>query len=151
MTWSYSGDPSASDIDAIRFWSQLTDSNNERLSNEEITFIATQEDSNKGAGAACCEILATKYASEADIVAGANGELAIKMSQLSAQFAARGKAIRDSSATPVGPWTASISISEKEAQEDDTDRVEPAFSRDKFATDGSLSGNVQDWNNDGSR
>jgi len=151
MSWSYSEDPSASNLDAVRFWAQLTDSNNERLSDEEIAFIITQEDSNKGAGAACCEILATKYASEADIVAGANGELAVKFSQISAQFAARGKAIRDSSATPVGPWAASVSIGEKESQEDDTDRVEPAFKRDQFATDGSLSGNVQDWNNDGSR
>ena len=150
MTWTYDNDPGGSDLSEIRFWSQLTDTNNQRLSDEEITFIRTTEGSNREAAAACCEVLATKYAAEADITAGADGELSIKMSQLSKQFAERANKLRAESAKKAGPWAASISITEKQAQEDDTDRVEPAFERDKWENDDAMGGNASpDWDNDG--
>jgi len=152
MTWSYSGDPSASNLDEVRFWSQLTDTNDQRLSNEEITFLGTKESSNREAAAACCEVLATKYSAEADIKAGASGELSIKMSQLSKQFSEMAIKLREESAKLAGPWAASISISEKEAQEDRDDRVKPAFARDQWKSDGLAGGSaVQDWNDRGTK
>lgn len=151
MTWSYSGDPSASNVDEIRFWAQLTDTNDQHLTNEEITFVRTIESSNVAAAARCCEILATKYAREADIRAGSDGELSIKFSQISEQFMARAKDLRSSAVAYASPWAASISITEKQDQEDNTDRVGPAFERNQFDDNTSDVGLVQDWNNDGAK
>jgi hypothetical protein len=39
MTWSYSGDPGASNLDEIRFLIQDTDTNDQLLSNEEINYL----------------------------------------------------------------------------------------------------------------
>ena len=132
MTWSYSGSPGDSDEDEVRFRAQLTDTNNQRLTDEEITWILTKEDTIIGAAAYCCETLATRYAEEVDTKTGAAGELSIKGSQLSAQFAKRAADLRREAAKHASPWAASISRDEKKAQEDRTDRVKPAFTRDQF-------------------
>jgi hypothetical protein len=39
MTWSYSGNPGASDLDEVRFLIQDTDTNEQLLSNEEINYL----------------------------------------------------------------------------------------------------------------
>ena len=151
ISWSYSGNPGASDLDEVRFRAQLTDSSDERISDEEIAFILTKESTNIGAAAFCCELLSVKYASEADVTIGADGEFKIKASQLSAQFAARASALRKEAAKYASPWAASISVSEKTEQEERTDRVEPAFTRDQFNGSGISSGISPDWDEDGYR
>jgi hypothetical protein len=42
VTWSYSGNPSASPLDAVRFLSTDTDESHQRVSDEEIAFLLTQ-------------------------------------------------------------------------------------------------------------
>lgn len=42
MSWSYSGDPADSDLDAVRFYVQDTDSADKLISDEEIEFIIAQ-------------------------------------------------------------------------------------------------------------
>ena len=154
MTWSYSGNPGDSDLDEVRFRSQLTDYTDERLSDAEIAFCITKEDTNIGAAAFCCETLAVKYASEADVRVGADGEFSIKSSQLSSQFAMRAVSLRkeasEQASKHASPWAASISVSEKEAQEERTDRVEPAFTRDQFDGNGSQDLSPE-WSGDGYR
>ena len=151
MTWSYSGDPSASNTDEVRFWAQLTDTNDQHLTNEEIDFVITKEANNVAAAARCCEILAVQYAREADIRAGASGELSIKFSQISDQFAKRAVDLRKEASKYASPWTASISITEKENQEDRSDRVAPFFERDKYDNEISEGVAVKDWNKYGSK
>ena len=151
MTWSYSGSPGDSDLDAVRFLSQLTDSADERLSDEEIEWILTKEDTNVGAAARCCEVLSVKYASEADVTVGSAGEFKIKASQLSSQFAVRASTLRREAAKHAYPWTASISVAEKDAQEADTDRVEPAFTRDQFNGLGNGNDLSPEWDSEGYR
>lgn len=41
MTWSYSGNPGASDLDHIRFLIQDTDTTDQLFSNEELTYLNT--------------------------------------------------------------------------------------------------------------
>ena len=149
--WSYSGSPGDSDLDEVRFISQLIDSSNERLSDEEIGWILTQEDTSVGAAARCCETLANRYAEEIDTRTGAAGELSIKGSQLSSQFAKRAVDLRRESSKHASPWAASISESEKLAQEERTDRVEPAFTRDQFGGEGAGQDPSPEWNQDGYR
>lgn len=54
MTWSYSGDPSSSTLDEVRFLIQDTDTNDQLLSNEEINYlIAGYADDAYSAAVAC--------------------------------------------------------------------------------------------------
>lgn len=66
MTWSYSGDPSSSSVDAIRFLLGDTDHDDPlTLSNEEITWLISEWDSNLYlAAAAGAEQLAGQFAKE---------------------------------------------------------------------------------------
>jgi hypothetical protein len=41
MTWSYSGNPASSALDEVRFLIQDTDTNDQLLSNEELTYLLT--------------------------------------------------------------------------------------------------------------
>lgn len=152
MTWSYSGNPADSSLDEVRFLAQLTDTNEQNMSNEEITYILTKESGEEAAAARCCEILAVRYSREADIVAGANGELSIKFSQLSDKFSKIAKELRASSGKLASPWAGSISVTEKEDQEDRDDRVVPSFARDQFDQSvGEEYPTVKDWNNEGAK
>jgi len=151
MTWSYSGSPGDSDLDEVRFRAQLTDYDDERISDEEITFILTKEDTNIGAAAFCCEILAAKFASEVDVTVGSSGEFKLKASQLSAQFSTRAVALRKEASKHASPWSAGISEAEKLAQEERTDRVEPAFTRDQFGGEGVGQDPSPEWTEDGYR
>ena len=149
--WHYSGNPGDSNIDEIRFFSQLTDTNDQRLSDEELTFLRTKEDTNVGAAARACETLAAKYASEVDVKVGSAGEFSIKSSQLSAQFSGIAATLRKEASKHASPWSAGISVSEKEAQEERTDRVEPAFTRDQFDGEGAGQDLSPEWTDDGYR
>jgi len=149
--WHYSGNPGDSNIDTIRFFAQLTDTNDQRLSDEELTFICTKEDTNIGAAARCCEVLSVKYAAEIDVSVGASGEFKLKASQLSSQFSAMAVALRKEASKHASPWSAGISVSEKEAQEERTDRVEPAFTRDQFGGEGVGQDPSPEWTEDGYR
>ena len=42
MTWTYSGNPSSTERDAVRFLVGDTDTNDQLLSNEEIDYLVTQ-------------------------------------------------------------------------------------------------------------
>jgi len=149
--WHYSGNPGDSNIDEIRFYSQLTDTDDQRLSDEELTFLRTKEDTNVGAAARACETLAAKYAAEVDVKVGSAGEFSIKSSQLSAQFSSIAATLRKEAAKHASPWSAGISVSEKEAQEADTDRVEPAFTRDQFDGVGGSQDLSPEWSEGGYR
>jgi hypothetical protein len=68
MTWTYSGDPSTSDIDAIRFYVQDTDVDDKLISDEEIDYLIGQwtpvYGSNIMVAAMCAEAIAAKFTRE---------------------------------------------------------------------------------------
>lgn len=68
MTWSYSGDPAASDLDTVRFHLQDTDSDDQLMPDEEIQFVIDQWQPVTGslvfAAAVCANKLAAKFARE---------------------------------------------------------------------------------------
>lgn len=53
MTWSYSGDPSSSTLDEIRFLIQDTNTSDQLLSNEEINYLSTEYGDPYSAAIAC--------------------------------------------------------------------------------------------------
>ena len=71
MSWSYSDDPSASDLDAVRFHIQDTDPDDPLLSDEEIEFLISKwkpvYDSLLYTAAICAETLAAKFAREVNV------------------------------------------------------------------------------------
>lgn len=60
MTWSYSGDPSDSALDEIRFLIGDTDTNDQLLSNEEITYLYNSYGDAYAAAVACVVSLIAK-------------------------------------------------------------------------------------------
>ena len=84
MTWSYSGNPSNSANDKVRFLCGDTDTNNQQVSNEEIAFLLTEWNSNAYLSAAfACDAISGKYSAKADLSRSV-GDLSIS-SQYGAQ------------------------------------------------------------------
>jgi hypothetical protein len=66
MTWSYSGDPSDSALDEIRFLIQDTDTTDQLLSNEEITYLYTAYGDAYSAAVACVVALIAQASRSAE-------------------------------------------------------------------------------------
>jgi hypothetical protein len=66
--WSYSGDPSSSDLDQVRFWIQDTDPDEQILTDEDLKFLINLwypvYESLIYVGAVACEVIASKFARE---------------------------------------------------------------------------------------
>lgn len=148
-TWTYSGDPSDSNLDEVRYRAGLIKEDEPYATNEEINFCISTESNNIAAAALACENVAAMLAREVDLRAGPGGELSLKMSQSADAFRARAKALRKMSVGYAAPWSAAISVDEKNEQLDDDDRVLPVFTRDMFDKDDDNDELTADWNNDG--
>ena len=67
MTWSYSGDPASSNLNAVRFLIGDTDTTNQLVSNEEITFMLVQWNQNTYIAASnAAYSLSAKYSGKSD-------------------------------------------------------------------------------------
>ncbi len=72
MTWTYGGDPSNSTRDAVRWLVGDTDTTDQQVTDEEITFALSTASSNvHGAASQVCKGIAAKFARRASI--GADG------------------------------------------------------------------------------
>ncbi len=63
MAWTYSGNPGASPLDEVRFLIQDTDTNNQLLQNEEITYLITSYEDPYSAAVAAVSALIGRLAS----------------------------------------------------------------------------------------
>lgn len=70
MSWTYSGDPSQSDLDMVRFLIADTDTEDQQLSNEEISTYLSMYTSVDQTVLYCTKYLMTKYARECDYKIG---------------------------------------------------------------------------------
>lgn len=124
MTWTYSGDPSATNRDAVRFLIGDTDNTSQLVTDEEIAYMLTQEGSTSSAAARVCRSLAAKYARFMD---QSVGDLNISYSQRFKQFSEMASKLESDASSRVGiPYAGGISQSDKDSRESDTDRVLPA-------------------------
>lgn len=144
MTFTYAGDPQASDVAAVRFEISDTDTNAPLLQDEEIAYAISSESGYTvtpspsavtladallfGAAARCMETLARKFAMQADETVG---DLATTYSKQAVTYAVRAKELRVKS-QGMHPPTQVYTRSQKQALEQDTDRLQPAFRRDQF-------------------
>lgn len=100
MTWSYSGDPSKSDLDSVRFWLQDTQQDRPLLTDEELIYLLDlwmpKYNSLVLVAAFAAEVIAAKFTGEvsvsADGVSVQVGELQQRYQQLAQRLREQYKA-----------------------------------------------------------
>ena len=125
MTWSYSGDPSDSRVDAIRFLSGDTSSGNPMVTDEEITYTSTAVPNNNMAAAKVCRAIAARFSPQADTD---NAGLRVSASQRAKAFADRAKELERDACKSAGIVVGGRLVSEKQTAEADNTIKQPAFS-----------------------
>lgn len=131
MTWTYDGLPgtgsTGAKLDAVRFLSgQLSSGDTYLVQDEEISFLLSQDGNIYSAAASIAEHLAGRYGQQAD--SKKVGDLAITYGQRSKEFATRAAGLRrQAMLRSLTPYAGGISQADKLVQEQDTDRVQPAF------------------------
>lgn len=142
MAFTYAGDPSASDVAAVRFEIQDTDSTSPLLQDAEIAWCILDETKVAPgtpatitganlyrAAARCMEALTELFAAQADSQVGS---LKVTYSAQAEQYAARAAEKRKKAADMHAPTAGGITHSGKQAAEQDRDRIRPAFRRGQF-------------------
>ena len=134
MAWTYSGDPSDSDRDWVRFRVGDTDSTDPQLTDGEIDSLVSDEGSKEAAALAAVRAILAKYAR---LVDKSVGDLHLSYSQRQASYQALAERLERLYALRTAiPFAGGISISGKETLEDDTDRVAPFAKRGQFSQPG---------------
>tara|TARA_R110000824_G_scaffold165481_3_gene342077 strand:+ start:476 stop:955 length:480 start_codon:yes stop_codon:yes gene_type:complete len=139
MAWSYSGDPDSSALDGIRFLIGDTDTNDQLLANEEITWVnsqvtgsTTSTDSLYEVSYRCMITVASKFSRLAD---QSVGDLRVNMSQKAKGARDQAEALKNLAAregsTPT-PYAGGITVSDKEIDEDNSNLVRHAFRVGQF-------------------
>ena len=126
MTWTYSS-PASGDRDKVRTYIGDTDTNDQLLSDEQITYALEEEASIRAAAALAAEWIAALFSRKAD---KSVGDLSIAYTRRAEQYMALAARLRSRSARVVLPYFGGISQTAKDTREADTDRVKPAFTVD---------------------
>lgn len=103
-----------------------------QLQDEEIAHFLTMRGTVYGAAAEACRALASQYSRSADRQAG---DTRIKYSDMAKAYALRVSEFEAKAATSGGsgmPYVGGISISDKDANVGDSDRVDPRFAYGMF-------------------
>lgn len=124
--WTYSGDPSLSTKDAVRFLIGDILAGDPLLQDAEINYAITLRTTAYGAAAQCLRTLASQMSRQAD---STQGELRIGYSSKARAFAKRADEYeaREAIAGSGMAWAGGISLADKMAREQLTDRVKPQF------------------------
>jgi len=129
MSWHYSGNPAGSDRDAVRWHLGDVNEDEQLTRDEEIEYsLAISRDVN-GAVVMCAESIAAQLTREADMKVG---QLSVSLSDKAEHFWQLAAKYRSKSLVYAIPSVGGISISEKEYQDEDEDRVKPRFERGQF-------------------
>jgi hypothetical protein len=139
VSWSYSGDPGASDLDEVRFLIGDTDTDDQQLSDEEINYLLTSTGSVQAAALGAARSLWAKYSRMVD---QKTGDIDIKYSQRKDAYAALIRQLQ-LGMLPV-PYAGGISEDDKQVDEADSDVVQPAFTRGMMEYDGTDSEDQND-------
>jgi hypothetical protein len=126
-TFSYSFDPGGSDIDAVRFLTRDT-TDPPYNTDEEITWLISQEGNRYLAAAAAAEQIALKFSTQATKTVG---DLSISAGDRAQQYAELSKSLRLRALrhSPPTPYQAGQTSDDKDTDRDDTDLIQPAFRR----------------------
>lgn len=131
MTWSYDTALTA-DKDKVRAFIGDTNTSDQLLSDEEISFFLTQSDNIYGASAKACRAIAARFArltdTEVEGVSDRLSQMVRHYNDLASSYD------RDSvkSGSSIMPIVTGISYGEMRLVDADTDRVVPAFKMSQF-------------------
>lgn len=137
MTWSYSGDPANSDKDAVRFLVGDTDTSEQLVEDEEISWALSQSTTVPGGAAITARGIAALFSRDVDLdVSGGSyseSQRAAHYRQLAVRLdkQAQSAPARSGVSTPA-PIVSGIRQSEMETVREDDERVRPAFRRGQF-------------------
>ena len=124
MTWSYSGDPSASDLDEVRFLCGDTDTTDQLVTDEEVLYGLTKAPTADLAAAMMCDAISAKLTREAD---RSVGDVSIQLSQRAEAYAKLADRLRSSGAAYALPVFGGITIAGNKAIDDDAGAMQPSF------------------------
>jgi len=126
MTWTYSGNPADSTKDAVRFLVGDTDTTDQLITNEEITYLIAQHGVVNRVASETARAIAAKFARLMNrTIGGLSADFSAKYRQY---LELADNLLSKDELSPVSPYISGFSRSAKEAVELDTDR-EPTFSR----------------------
>lgn len=134
MAWTYSGDPSSSPKDEVRFLIGDTIQADPLLQDEEINSVLAYEPNPLLAAVICANTIAAKFARLADVTVGKTKIAYNQKAEAYFKLADKLEAQANGNLKPI-PYAGGISREDKKAQDEDTDRVEPYFQRDMFKYD----------------
>ena len=130
MSWTYSGDPAASDADAVRFLIGDTSTTDQQLQDAEIAYLLTTEGSVYRAAAQAARSIGAKYAR---LVDKSVGDLRLSYSQRAASYEKLAASLVARATTRTAtPYAGGISAADKALDEQDTDLAKPAFTVGQF-------------------
>ena len=127
MTWTYNPSQLGSTpLYQVRFLIGDTIEGQPQLQDEEINWTLTQQNSIWGAASMCAQSVASEYSRRADTV---QMDLRTTYSQISKQYASMAAQYANKSAARGGglPVVTSVSITDKNAEVSNPDRVPPQF------------------------
>jgi hypothetical protein len=138
VSWTYSGDPSNSNGDAVRFLcGQTSTADSVLITDEEITYLVAQTPSNEYAAAKACESLANQYAvrqSESETV----GPFSAEWGDRSKKLLQLAKSLRAQAVLHVTPFVGGSRVADRDSRVDDTDRVADQFTVGMMDEPGSI-------------
>lgn len=135
MAFTYSGDPSASSRDAVRFLLGDTVEAQAVFSDEEIAWALTQNANVYFAAAVIADSAVAQFSggNESDVKTKTVGALSISYGskEKAEEYRALGRSLRVRGAinSEIRPYSGGISVSDKKLEEQDTDWDKPAFAR----------------------
>lgn len=138
MAFSYSGDPSTSPKDGVRFLVEDTNAQDPQLNDAEIQFLLNQYTNIFKAAAYAARSIMSKYARQVD---KSVGDLRLSYSQRQKAYQEMFEDLLRQAANRTSlPWVGGISHAERQTAELDTDLVKPKFTKDAFEYRGGMAG-----------
>lgn len=134
MSFSYSGDPATSDLDAVRFLIGDKVEANCLVQDQEIDYALAQESSVRLAAANIAEAIAAKATQE---VSWVRGRVEYRPGEMADRYYKLAKMLRDQE-TGLGSYgidsayAGGISVTTVDANQQDADTVQPRFTRNQF-------------------
>lgn len=123
MSWSYSQDPSSTDLDAVRFLVQDVDSTRQLFQDAELTYLISQEHNIWMAAAAACDIQAARQSS---VRSKSVGDLSLSYFGPE-EWKRRGVLLRARGSAHQVISAGGITVADRDALEEDDSLLQPYF------------------------
>lgn len=139
MTWSYSGNPSDSDKDAVRFLIGDTNEDCKLINDEEINYLLSEENTPLQAAIRACQSISGQYSRLADRTIGDYSEKYSQKAKNYLELADKLQAQANKTGINPIPYAGAISVQDKRNQELNQNRVKPDFKKDMMENIGHVS------------